>query len=109
MQGVFSTVPATIIWGLAPGGIDNSPNVGGDPVGLPQIDPLTFDPEFNLSQPEWQLLVQRQMADLFEDATVGTGVEAVDNATESAGVRCCSPYWGIIVGCWSCICRVYIL
>lgn len=87
VQGVFSTIPATIIWGLTPDGIDNTPNVEGDPVGLAQINPLTFDTSFDLSKPKWQLLVQRQMADLFEASKVATGVEAVDNVTETTGVR----------------------
>lgn len=60
-------------------------------MGLAQTNPLTFDPNFDLSQPQWQLLVQRQMDDLFESSTVATGVEAVDNVTESSEVCCCPP------------------
>lgn len=74
-------------------------------MGLPQITPLTFDKKFDLSKPQWQLLVQRQLADLFEASKVATGVTIVDNVTEATGVRsnfphawhaCMDPsgYWG---------------
>jgi hypothetical protein len=83
---VFSTVPAAIIYGLAPDGIDNTPNVEGDPVGQPSLNLLTFDKWFDLSQPKWQLLVQRQMEDLFEPTKVSTGVQAVDSMTNTTDV-----------------------
>jgi hypothetical protein len=92
VQGVFSTIQAQILWGLEEGGVDNTPNVEGDPVGLPQTTLLKFAPQFDLSKPEWQLLVNRQLEDLFEPQG-GAGTKP--NATSSVRrlsmphLRCC--------------------
>lgn len=69
---MYSTVAASLVWGVATGGIDDSPTVGGDPVGPPSPTLVEFAPhaEFNLSEPETQLLVMRQLTDLFEPVEV---------------------------------------
>jgi hypothetical protein len=48
------------------GGIDNTANVEGDPVGVATAVDLTFESKFDLSQPSSQVLVQRQILDLFD-------------------------------------------
>jgi hypothetical protein len=75
VQGGFSTVIADIVWGIkrgiAPeepgGGIDNTPNIDGDPAGEPADNILTFDDSFDLSKKEYQQLVEQQLGDLFTD------------------------------------------
>lgn len=65
---MFSTVAASLVWGVALGGIDDSPTVGGDPVGppVPTLVEFAAPGRFNLSDAQTQLLVMRQLGDLFE-------------------------------------------
>jgi hypothetical protein len=78
LQGGFSTIVADIVWGVSKAkddpdkedllGIDNTPNEEGDPAGDPENPWIYLDPEFDLSDPKWQLLVQRQLTSLFQSA-----------------------------------------
>lgn len=65
VQGVFSTVIADMVYGVAVGGIDNDPNTkDGDPAGVPQSNGLTFDDAFDISSLAAQELVQAHLDDL---------------------------------------------
>jgi hypothetical protein len=87
VQGGFSTIQADIVYGIAPGGIDNTPNTkDGDPAGAPEPNILKFDPAFDPATPEGQQLVKDQLADL---AAYVTPTGALLLHSPSVAQSCC--------------------
>lgn len=72
LQGVQSTIKASLLWGLTPGqgatgqGIDNGPNLDGDPAGQPVDVRLTHDESWDPSDRIVQKQIFAQLDDLMD-------------------------------------------
>eukprot|EP00892_Ulva_mutabilis_P004434 jgi/Ulvmu1/2362/UM013_0210.1 len=81
-RGGLSTVLADLVWGIEEGGIDNTPNVQGDPAAEPVDNILTYQVEQPSPQPldfsdrDTQIMIRNIMGDLFQD---------IDNSVPRAG------------------------
>lgn len=76
MQGGLSTVIADLVWGLAADGIDNTPNVQGDPAAEPVDNILTYQVEqpgqlLDFGTVETQLMIRDILGTLFADIDAG--------------------------------------
>ena len=77
MQGGLSTVLADLVWGIAEDGIDNTPNVQGDPAAEPVDNILTYQINAQRDQPDpkpldfsdknTQVMIRAIVEDLFVD------------------------------------------
>lgn len=80
MQGGLSTVLADLVWGIAEGGIDNSPNVQGDPAAEPVDNILTYQINepglLDFSSRDTQIMIRDIIGDLFSD---------IDNSVPAQG------------------------
>lgn len=65
------------MWGVASeGGIDNSPNINGDPAGDPVNVTLSFDTAWDLSDPQEQANIVAQLDDLKNRGDLFTDITA---------------------------------
>jgi hypothetical protein len=80
LQGRESAVQVDLLWGLTPGqgkdgqGIDNSPNLDGDPAGTPVDVLLTHDSAWDPSDPKTQAQIFTQLSELSKRGDIFTSV-----------------------------------